>query len=56
MGHDVAQKLGLALFGRATHRHFICYCGFDRFISQPEPRRVVAPRGDTAPADSVDRP
>ncbi|HUG25064.1 formate dehydrogenase accessory sulfurtransferase FdhD [Piscinibacter sp.] len=36
MGHDVARKLGLCLFGRATNRHFICYCGFERFDAQPE--------------------
>ncbi|MEO8278482.1 MAG: formate dehydrogenase accessory sulfurtransferase FdhD [Ideonella sp.] len=42
MGHEVAQRLGLALFGRATNRHFICYCGFDRFDAQPEPRRAIA--------------
>ena len=41
MGHQLAQQLGLALFGRATNRHFICYSGFDRFDSQPEPPRVV---------------
>jgi FdhD protein len=36
MGHALAQRLGLCLFGRATNRHFICYCGFERFDSQPE--------------------
>jgi len=41
MGHHLALQLGLALFGRATNRHFICYSGFDRFDSQPEPARVV---------------
>ncbi|MEO8060416.1 MAG: formate dehydrogenase accessory sulfurtransferase FdhD [Burkholderiales bacterium] len=39
MGHEVATQLGLALFGRATNRHFICYCGFARFDAQPEPAR-----------------
>jgi FdhD protein len=39
MGHEVAVRLGLALFGRATNRHFICYCGFDRFDAEPEPPR-----------------
>ena len=39
MGYEVAVRLGLALFGRATNRHFICYCGFDRFDAQPEPPR-----------------
>jgi FdhD protein len=42
MGHELAQRLGLALFGRATNRHFICYSGLARFDSQPEPARVVA--------------
>ena len=39
MGHEVATQLGMALFGRATNRHFICYCGFARFDAQPEPAR-----------------
>jgi FdhD protein len=39
MGWQLAQQLGLCLFGRATNRHFICYSGFDRFDSQPEPAR-----------------
>ena len=42
MGHQLATQLGLALFGRATNRHFICYSGLDRFDSQPEPARGVA--------------
>lgn len=44
MGHALATKLGLALFGRATNRHFICYSGFDRFDSEPalaQPPRVA---------------
>ena len=47
MGHQLANQLGLAMFGRATNRHFICYSGFDRFDSQPEPARepVTAARG-----------
>lgn len=36
MGLELAQQLGMALFGRATNRHFICYCGFERFDAQPE--------------------
>ena len=39
MGHELATQLGLCLFGRATNRHFICYSGFERFDSQPEPVR-----------------
>jgi FdhD protein len=36
MGHQLATQLGLALFGRATNRHFLCYCGFERFGAEPE--------------------
>ena len=44
MGHDLATRLGLALFGRAMNRHFLCYSGFDRFDSEPalaQPPRVA---------------
>jgi FdhD protein len=43
MGLQIAQQLGLALFGRATNRHFICYCGFGRFDAMPEPPRPGLP-------------
>ncbi|HET9821146.1 MAG TPA: formate dehydrogenase accessory sulfurtransferase FdhD [Burkholderiaceae bacterium] len=39
MGFELAQRLGMALFGRASQRHFICYCGFERFDAEPEPER-----------------
>ena len=39
MGHDLATRLNMALFGRAANRHFICYSGFDRFDAEPEPQR-----------------
>jgi FdhD protein len=39
MGYELAVRLGLALFGRAMNRHFIGYCGFDRFDAEPEPPR-----------------
>ncbi|MCE9660930.1 MAG: formate dehydrogenase accessory sulfurtransferase FdhD [Burkholderiales bacterium] len=39
MGYELAQRLGLTLFGRAMNRHFVCYCGFDRFDAEPEPPR-----------------
>ncbi|MDE2368174.1 MAG: formate dehydrogenase accessory sulfurtransferase FdhD [Burkholderiales bacterium] len=37
MGHELAERLGMALFGRAANRHFLCYTGFERFDSEPEP-------------------
>ena len=33
MGLDIANRLGMTLFGRAGNRHFLCYSGFDRFDS-----------------------
>jgi FdhD protein len=36
MGFELAQRLGMALFGRANLHRFICYCGFERFDSEPE--------------------
>jgi len=38
MGYDVAAKLGMALFGRAVKRRFLCYAGAERFDAEPEPR------------------
>ena len=40
MGHDLATRLGMTLFGRAANRHFLCYTGFERFDSEPEPQRA----------------
>ena len=51
LARDAAQRLGLALFGRATNRHFICYSGFDRFDAQPEPARATAASATAATTD-----
>ena len=40
MGHEMATRLGMTLFGRAANRHFLCYTGFDRFDAEPEPQRA----------------
>ena len=37
MGHDLATRLGMTLFGRAANKHFLCYTGFERFDSEPLP-------------------
>jgi FdhD protein len=39
MGHELATRLGMTLFGRAANRHFLCYAGAERFDSEPEPQR-----------------
>jgi FdhD protein len=39
MGHELAARLGMTLFGRAANRHFLCYTGAERFDSEPEPQR-----------------
>jgi FdhD protein len=40
MGHELANRLGMTLFGRAANRHFLCYTGAERFDSEPEPQRA----------------
>jgi len=35
MGYEIAQQLGLCTIGRATNRHFLCYTGQERFVSDP---------------------
>ena len=40
MGHELATRLGMTLFGRAANRHFLCYTGAERFDSEPEPLRA----------------
>ena len=41
MGHEMATRLGMTLFGRAANRHFLCYTGVERFDSEPEPQRAT---------------
>ena len=41
LGHEMAERLGMTLFGRAANRHFLCYTGFERFDAEPEPRRAA---------------
>ena len=37
MGHELATRLGMTLFGRAANKHFLCYTGFERFDAEPLP-------------------
>ena len=41
MGHQMADRLGMTLFGRAANKHFLCYSGFDRFDAEPEAEHSV---------------
>jgi FdhD protein len=36
MGHEIAQRLELCAIGRATNKHFLCYCAPHRLQLQPE--------------------
>ena len=36
MGHEIAQRLDLCAIGRATNKHFLCYCAAQRLQLQPE--------------------
>jgi FdhD protein len=49
MGCDVARQLGMALFGRAVKRRFLCYVGAERFDAQPEPPAAPLPPGEKPP-------
>jgi FdhD protein len=35
MGYDLAQRLGMTLFGRAANKRFLCYTGAERFDAEP---------------------
>lgn len=39
MGYEMAQRLGMTLFGRAANKHFIGYVGMERFDAEPQVRR-----------------
>ncbi len=32
MGHEIAQKVGITMIGRATNRHFLLFTGAERFV------------------------
>ena len=36
MGLALAQRLGMTLLGRANGRRFLCYCGDERIVFEPE--------------------
>ena len=42
MGHELASRLGMTLFGRASNRHFFCYTGFERFDAEPGTARALS--------------
>jgi FdhD protein len=51
MGHELASRLGMCLFGRAMNKHFICYSGYGaqgRFDAQPELASAAGPIGKSA--------
>ena len=48
MGHELATKLGMTLFGRAANRRFLCYSGFERFDPDPDFERWREPAQATA--------
>jgi FdhD protein len=46
LGLELAVKLGMTLFGRATGRRFLCYAGGERFDALP-PAGPLPPAGQT---------
>ncbi|MSP96276.1 MAG: sulfurtransferase FdhD [Betaproteobacteria bacterium] len=42
MGHDIAQKIGITMLGRASGRHYLLFTGGQRFLrTTPQPTAVV---------------
>jgi FdhD protein len=39
MGHEIAEKVGMTMIGRATGKHFLLFTGADRFRSAPDATR-----------------
>ena len=48
MGHQLAETLGMTLFGRAAGRHFLCYTGFERSDAEAPPSTAPLAFADTA--------
>jgi FdhD protein len=42
MGHAIAERLGMCAIGRASNKHFVCYCGAARLLWDAVPPRRVA--------------
>ncbi len=40
MGHDIAQKVGITMIGRAVNRHYLLFTGAERFVRNAEPAHV----------------
>ena len=40
MGHEIAERVGMTMIGRATGKHFLLFTGADRFHTEP----VAVPR------------
>jgi FdhD protein len=35
MGHEIAEKVGMTMIGRATGKHFLLFTGAERFLAEP---------------------
>ncbi|CAZ86772.1 Formate dehydrogenase, subunit FdhD [Thiomonas arsenitoxydans] len=56
MGHQLAETLGMTLFGRAAGRHFLCYTGFERFDAEAPPSTAPLAFADTVHEKTQGRP
>ncbi len=51
MGHQLAQRLGMTLFGRAANRRFLCYSGAERLDAEPEAAVATTGRSSAGAGD-----
>jgi FdhD protein len=35
MGHEIAEKIGITMIGRATNKHYLLFTGGERFRASP---------------------
>jgi FdhD protein len=42
MGHEIAQKVGITMLGRASGRHYLAFTGKERLVrSAPQPTALA---------------
>jgi FdhD protein len=46
MGHEIAEKVGITMIGRAVNRHYLLFTGVERFVKRPSPRPSPKGEGD----------
>jgi FdhD protein len=46
MGHEVAERVGITMIGRAVNKHYLLFTGAHRLVKEPLPQ--PSPKGEGA--------